>query len=272
MQLFGIRTRLIKPRDDLVKVILDAVNGQGLTIEDGDILAVASKAVATVQGRMVKLSSIRPSERAEELARRYSMEPSHLELILREAEEIYGGVSGFLLTLKDGVLIPNAGVDRKNVPEGHVILWPERPHETAEKIRREILEKTGKRVGVLIVDSRFTPLRMGTVGVAIGIAGFEPIRDFRTKKDLYGNPLLITRHAVADDIASAAHLIMGEANERMPIVLVNNAPADFNEKINAGSTVISARECLFMNAFIPKFRRKGAPLLSVLRMNRLVNH
>ncbi len=254
MQLFGIRTRLIKPGDNLVKVILDAVNGQGLTIEDRDILAVASKAVATVQGRMVKLSSIKPSEGAEELARKYNMEPCHVELVLKEAEEICGGVPRFLLTLKDGVLIPNAGVDHKNVPEGYVILWPERPHETAEKIRREILEKTGKRVGVLIVDSRVTPLRMGTVGVTVGIAGFEPIRDFRTKKDLYDNPLLITRHAVADDIASAAHLIMGEASERMPIVLVKNAPVDFNEKINAGSMVISARECLLMNALAPKFR------------------
>jgi len=257
MQLFGIRTGLIKPGDNLVKVILDAVKGQGLTIEDGDILAVASKAVATVQGRMVKLSSIKPSGGAEELARKYNMDPRHVELVLREAEEIYGGVSGSLLTLKDKVLIPNAGIDHKNVPDEYVILWPEGLHENAEKIRREILEKTGKRVGVLIIDSRVTPLRMGTVGVAIGIAGFEPIRDFRTKKDLYDNPLLITRHAVADDIASAAHLIMGEASERMPIVLVKNAPADFNEKIDAGSMVISAEECLFMNAFAPKFRRKS---------------
>jgi len=155
------------------------------------------------------------------------------------------------------VLIPNAGIDHKNVPEGHVVLWPERPPETAEKIRQEILEKMGKRVGVLIVDSRVTPLRMGTVGVAIGIAGFEPIRDFRAKRDLYGNPLLITRHAVADDIASAAHLIMGEASEGVPIVLVKNAPADFNEKVDAGSMVISAGECLFMNALAPKVRRKS---------------
>jgi len=256
MQLFGIRTKLIKPRDNLVKVILDTVNEEGLTIEDGDILAVASKVVATIQGRMVRLSSIEPSEGAEALARKYRMDPHHVELILKEAEEIYGGVSGSLLTLKGKVLIPNAGIDHKNVPEGYVILWPERPHETAEKIRREILEKTGKRVGVLVVDSRVTPLRMGTVGVAIGIAGFEPIKDFRTKTDLYSNPLLITRHAVADDIASAAHLIMGEASERMSIVLIKSAPVDLNEKINAGSTVISARECLFMNALAPKFRMK----------------
>lgn len=257
MQLFGIRTRLIKPGDNVIKVILGAVEGQGLTIEDGDILAIASKVVATIQGRMVKLSSVKPSEGAEELARKYNMDSRHVELVLKEAEEIYGGVSGSLLTLKDGVLIPNAGINHKNVPEGNVILWPEKPQKTAENIRREVLEKIGKQVGVLIIDSRVTPLRMGTVGVAIGIAGFEPIRDFRTKKDLYGNPLLITRHAVADDIASAAHLIMGEASERMPIVLVRNTPADFNEKISTGLMVISARECLFMNVFTPKFRRKS---------------
>jgi len=254
MQLFGVRTRPIKPGGNLVKVILDAVNGQGLTIEDWDILAVASKVVATVQGRMVKLSSVKPSGRAEELAGKYSMDPRHVELVLREAEEIFGGVSGSLLTLKDKVLIPNAGVDHKNVPEGYIILWPERPHETAEKIRQEILEKTGKRVGVLIVDSRVTPLRMGTVGVAIGIAGFEPIRDFRTKTDLYGNPLLITRHAVADDIASSAHLIMGEADERTPLVLIRNAPIELKGKINPDSVIISAKECLFMNALARKDR------------------
>ncbi|UCF59098.1 MAG: coenzyme F420-0:L-glutamate ligase, partial [Candidatus Bathyarchaeota archaeon] len=152
-----------------------------------------------------------------------------------------------LLTLKNNVLIPNAGVDHKNAPRGYAVLWPERPNESVSKIRNEILEKTGKNVGVLIIDSRVTPLRMGTTGVAIGMAGFDPVRDCTSDKDLYGNPLLITRHALADDLASAAHLIMGEANELVPAVLVKNVSANFSEKINLDSPIISAKKCLFMS-------------------------
>jgi len=170
-----------------------------------------------------------------------------VEVVLREAEKVYGGIPGALLTLKNNVLIPNAGVDHKNAPRGYAVLWPEKPHESAEKIRNEIFKKTGKYVGVLIIDSRVTPLRMGTTGVAIGMAGFDPIRDCRADKDLYGNPLLITKHALADDLASAAHLIMGEVNELIPAVLARNVPADFSEEINLDSAIISAKECLFMS-------------------------
>jgi len=246
MQLFGIRTKLIEPDDDLADIILDAVLEQNLVIEDKDILAITSKAVATVQGRVVRLNSIKPSEKARKLAEKHNLAPTYIEIVLQEADEIYGGVRKALLTLKNNVLIANAGVDHKNAPEGYVILWPEKPHESAEKIRSEILKKTGKRVGILIVDSRITPLRMGTTGVAVGIAGFEPIVDCRGAKDLYGNPVLITRHALADDLASAAHLIMREADERVPAVIIRGVSANLSEKINPDSIIISAEECLFM--------------------------
>jgi len=246
MQLFGIRTKLIQPEDDLVDIILYAVQEQKLVIKDEDILAITSKAVATVQGRVVRLISIKPSEKAKKLAERHDLEPTFTEIVLREADKIYGGVHKALLTLKNNVLIANAGVDHKNAPEGCVILWPENPHETSEKIRSEILKKTGKHVGVLIVDSRVTPLRMGTTGVAIGIAGLEPIVDCRGAKDLYGNSVLITRHALADDLASAAHLIMRETDERVPAVIIRGVPANLSKKINPDSITISAKECLFM--------------------------
>jgi len=245
MQLFGIRTKLIQPEDDLVDIILDAAREQKLLIEDKDILTITSKAVATVQGRILKLNSIKPSKKARKLAEKHDLEPTYVEIVLREADEVYGGVHKALLTLKNNVLIANAGVDHKNAPEGYVILWPEKPHESAEKIRSEILKKTGKHVGVLIVDSRITPLRMGTTGVAIGIAGFEPIVDCRGARDLYGNLVLITRFALADDLASAAHLIMREADERVPAVIIRGVPANLSEKINPDSITISAEECLF---------------------------
>jgi len=245
MQLFGIRTRLIKPRDNLVDATLDALNEQRLSIEDSDLLVFASKAVATSQGRLRKLSSIKPSETARRLAREYELEPSFVEIVLQESKKIYGGVPKALITLKNNILTANAGVDRKNAPKGYVVLWPKSPHVIAGKIRREILEKTGKRVGVLIVDSRVTPLRMGTTGLALGIAGFEPVRDCRADKDLYGNSISITRHALADDLASSAHLVMGESDERTPVVLIRNAPVKHADKVNPSSVVIPTEQCLF---------------------------
>ena len=246
MQLFGIHTKLIKPEDDLLRIILEALSTQQLKIEDGDVLAIASKAAATVQNQLRKLESVRPSEKAKRLAKKYDLEPSFVEIVLREADKVYGGVPKALLTLKDYILTANAGVDHKNSPKGCVTLWPRHPFKMAEKIRQQIMAKTGKRVGVLIVDSRVAPLRMGTTGLALAIAGFLPVKDCRVEKDLYGRSVSITRHALADDLASAAHLIMGETNERTPVVLIKNAPVKLTDKvIEPSSVVISASQCLF---------------------------
>ena len=250
MQLFGIRTGLVKPKDDLVGVILEAISKQGLAIDDGDVLVFASKVVSVAQGRLTRLDTISPSEEANRLAEKYELDSSFAEVVLSEADEVYGGVPGALLTLKDGVLIANAGVDRKNAPVGSVVLWPENPHASSEKIRAEILKRADRKIGVLIVDSRVTPLRMGTTGVAIGIAGFSPIRDCRAEKDLYGNKVLITRHALADDLAGAAHLVMGETEACMPAVLVKQVPISLAEEADPALLLIAARECLFMSCFV----------------------
>lgn len=249
MKLFGIPTKLIRHGDNLVDVILEARKKQRLEIEDKDLLAITSKAVAIAQNRLVKLSSIEPSEKAKMLAEKHELEPSFVEVVLREAERVYGGVTKALLTLKNNMLVANAGVDRKNAPEGYAILWPMNPFETAEKTRRGILAKTGKRVGVLIVDSRITPLRMGTTALAIGVAGFKPIRDCRVERDLYSKRIYITRHALADDLASAAHLIMGETTARIPVVLIRNAPVIPSEEFDPNSMTIPAEQCLFMQSF-----------------------
>ena len=250
MQLFGVRTRLIEPKDDLVGMILEAIGRQGLAIDDGDVLVLASKVVSVAQGRLTRLDTIDPSEEAKRLAEKYELDPRFTEVVLSEADEVYGGVPGALLTLKDGVLIPNAGVDRKNAPVGFVVLWPEHPHASAEKIRAEILERADRRIGVLIVDSRVTPLRMGTTGVAIGIAGFNPIRDCRAEKDLYGNEVRITRHALADDLAGAAHLVMGETEARMPAVLAKQVPISLTKEADPELLLIAEGECLFMSCFV----------------------
>jgi len=252
LQLVGICTRLVKPEDNLLNVILESLNKQDLKLEDGDVLAIASKAVATVQNRLKKLDSIKPSKKAKKLARKYDLEPSFVEIVVQEANKVYGGVSKALLTLKDHVLTANAGVDHKNAPHGYVTLWPQNPSQTAKNIRKEILARTGKRIGVLIVDSRVTPLRMGTTGLALAVAGFEPVRDYRSEKDLYGRSISITRHALADDLASAAHLIMGESNEQTPAVLIKKAPVKLSEGVKPSSVVISPRQCLFAKRIMQK--------------------
>ncbi len=249
MQLLGIHTTLIVPGDNLVDKILDGMLKQEIPLDDGDVLLIASKAVSTTQKRLVQLKTIKPSQKARKLAKKHSLEPEFVELVLQESDKICGGVTKVLLTLRDNLLVANAGVDHKNAPKGYAVLWPKHPHKSAEKIRTEILKKTGKYIGVLIVDSRITPLRIGTTGIAIGTAGYSAVADCRSQRDLYGNSLHITRHALADDLASAAHLIMGEADEQIPAVLAKNAPSNITQKTNLDSTAISAEDCLFMSCF-----------------------
>ncbi len=252
MQVFGIPTKLIRIGDNLVDVILEALSNQGLEIKDKDLLAIASKAVAVAQNRLVKLSSIDPSEKAKTLAEKHQLEPSFVEVVLREAEKVYGGVTKALLTLNNNMLVANAGVDRKNAPEGYAILWPINPFESTVEMRREILAKTGKNVGVLIIDSRITPLRLGTTALAIGVSGFKPVKDCRVERNLYSKRIYISRHALADDLASAAHLTMGETAARIPAALIRNAPVSFREKANPKSMIIPAEQCLFMQSFLGK--------------------
>jgi coenzyme F420-0:L-glutamate ligase len=249
MRLYAVKTRIIKLGDNLVDVTLESLETQGLQLEDNDILAVTSKVVSYAEGRLVKLSEIEPSGKARELARRYRLEPELAELILREADKVYGGAEKAVLTLKDSFLAPNAGIDNKNAPDDFVVLWPIDARKSAEKIREEIKTRTGRRIAVLIIDSGLVPLRIGTIGLALSVAGFKPIKDDRSEKDLYGKPIVITRQAVADDLASAAHLLMGETTNQVPIVLIRDAAVDFDEGVYGGSNMMmSASECLYMSA------------------------
>ena len=250
MRLYAVKTRVIKASDDPVEAILQSLREQNLKLEDNDILTVTSKIIAYAEGRVVKLSDLKPSDRAKELAKQFSLQPEFAELILHEADKIYGGVEKAILTLKNGVLTANAGIDNKNAPLDYVVLWPNNPQKWAKQIREEIKRRTSKKVAVLIIDSGLVPLRMGTSGLALAVAGFKPVRDCRGKKDIYGKPLVITRHAVADDLASAAHLLMGEVAEKTPVVLIKDAPVDFDDCVYGSvDMMMPFKECIFMNAF-----------------------
>ncbi|MBS7287500.1 MAG: coenzyme F420-0:L-glutamate ligase [Candidatus Freyarchaeota archaeon] len=251
MILKGIKTRIIKAGDDLVEIILEGVKHADVELKDYDILVISSKVVALSEGRIVSLEKVRPSEEALKLAEQCDLPPEFVEIVLKEADEVYGGVDGAVLTLKSGILQANAGVDRSNAPPGYAILLPENPSESARMIRKRIFEKTGKMVAVLIVDSRVQPLRLGNTGVALGVAGLEPVIDERGKKDIYGRKLKFTRRAVADCIAAAAEVIMGERDERVPIVLVRDAPVVFTDRsVDAAEMIISAEKCMYMGVLM----------------------
>lgn len=249
MELYAVKTETVKVGDNIADVIIESAKKQNLQLQDNDIIVLTSKILAYAQGRMAKLADIEPSANARELAEKYSLPLEFAELIIHEADKIYGGVERAVLTLKDGVLTANAGIDNKNAPNGYVALWPKDPEKWADKIRREIREKTGKRTAVLVIDSGLAPLRKGTVGIALAVSGFKPLKDYRKEKDIYGKPILITQNAVADSLACAAHLLMGEAAEKTPIVLIRNAPVEFEDKRYGSRDMMMAfEECLFMGS------------------------
>ncbi len=224
LQMFGIRTPLIMPGDNIAQIIMDSLEKQGLQFRDDDILVIAESPVATSEHRLVSLSDVKPSERALELAAKYQLDPQEMELILQECDEVFGGVPGAALTITKGTLAPNAGIDGSNAPEGYVVLLPANAQESAARIRKYIQGRCNCHIGVIIGDSRTQPLRLGCVGIAIGTSGIVPVEDARGTFDLFGKELKITRKAVADNLVSAAQLLMGEAGESVPAVLVRGAP------------------------------------------------
>jgi coenzyme F420-0:L-glutamate ligase/coenzyme F420-1:gamma-L-glutamate ligase len=248
MQLFGIKTPLIKPGDDIAGVLIDSMNSAGIKPQNNDIIVIAESAVATAEGRVIELENIVPGNKAIEISKFYENDPRKMELIIQESEEILGGIPGVVVTITRGVLSPNAGIDNSNAPEGHVVLLPDDPKRSAIEIRDKLMREYNHSLAVIIGDSRTQPLRLGCVGIALACAGIEPVEDMRGRKDLFGKPLLITRRAAADNLVSAAQIIMGEADESTPAVLIRDAPVKFIEGCE-DVPQISRHECLYFACF-----------------------
>ncbi|MBC7086699.1 MAG: coenzyme F420-0:L-glutamate ligase [Methanomethylovorans sp.] len=244
IQLIGIRTPIIKPGEDIVKILLDSLKKHGIKLLNGDVIVLAESAVATSEGRVVSLCDIHPTVEAFELALKYQLDPREMQLIIEECDEIFGGVPGAALTITRGTLSANAGIDSSNAPEGCVVLLPKDPQKSAALIKEGLEKAFYCRIGVIVGDSRTQPLRLGCVGIALGTAGIEPVVDARGELDLFGKELKITRKAVADNMVSAAQLVMGEAGEGIPAVIIRGAPV----KIIEGSVempLFSREECMY---------------------------
>jgi coenzyme F420-0:L-glutamate ligase / coenzyme F420-1:gamma-L-glutamate ligase len=244
IQMFRIKTPIIREGDDIVHILETALEESGIVPVDGDIFVLAESAVGTAEKRVVKLANVTPGGRAKELGEKYGIDPREMELVLQECDEIFGGVPGAALTITKGVLAPNAGIDASNAPEGHVVLLPEDPKKSSENIRNRLEQRYSCRFGVIIGDSRTQPLRLGCTGIALGVSGFVPVEDARGTNDIYGRPLRITYKAIADNLVSAAELLMGEAGERVPCVLVRGAPVSMVNE-SPDMPTISMEGCMY---------------------------
>ncbi len=250
-----VRTPRMDREFDLPSLIDGLV---GADLKDGDVLVISSKFVAISEGRIVLLASVKPTRGARELAAKYGFSASLCELILRESDEIVGGVPGFLLAIRDGLVTPNAGIDKSNIEHGRVVLYPRNSQQSAEFVRATLKFRRGAAVGVVISDSRLMPTRKGTTGVALACSGLEGIVDLRGKGDLFGNILRVTSQAIADDLGSAAQLIMGESDERMPIVLVRGfGTLARGGEYGSRDFAISSEECVYMRSLGYKPKRKN---------------
>jgi coenzyme F420-0:L-glutamate ligase/coenzyme F420-1:gamma-L-glutamate ligase len=227
---------LIRHADDLADIVLNALPHNNIVIEDNDILVFAQKVVSKAEGRAVNLANVSPSPRALELARITEKDPRLVELILCESNEVLRTRLGAIIVEhKLGFVCANAGIDHSNVAgagdatEEWVLLLPADPDRSAERIRSAIQSRTGKQIGILIIDSHGRAWRNGTVGVAIGIAGVPGLEDLRGRTDLFDFTLLVTQVGAADELAAAASLVMGQAAEGTPVVHVRGFPYPLRE-------------------------------------------
>ncbi|MBN2096801.1 coenzyme F420-0:L-glutamate ligase [Candidatus Peregrinibacteria bacterium] len=237
MELLPLKSRLLKPGGDLLTAFRKAI-GKG-KLKEGDVIVVASKAVAYSQGRLMSVES----------------KKKFRELIKKEADAVLED-GEMVITLKNQILIPNAGIDNSNTPKGTVVLWPERPFEAARDLLKKLkkIEKI-KKLGMIISDSHCQPLRMGTSGIAIGWAGFYGVQDERGKKDLFGKKMVYTQIAVADDLASAANLLMGETDASVPFVIARGLDVKWSDKaFSEKDYFIHPKKCIYKHFYSSDFK------------------
>jgi len=244
---YPIRSNLARPGDSIPELFFKALAKNRVRLKTRDIMAVSSKIVGIAENRIRYLDSVRPGSQARRLSRAHSLATSFAQAVLDEADSVVGGVKGALLTVKNGDAVANAGIDRKNAPEGAVVLWPRNADLSARNIRLSIRRKSGKNVGVVIVDSRVSPLRLGTTGFAIGCAGFEAIEDLRGRVDLSGRRIEITFQGIADGVAASAQLVMGEASDRIPFAIIRDGPVSISNGHGIRSAKLAWNRCLYMS-------------------------
>jgi coenzyme F420-0:L-glutamate ligase / coenzyme F420-1:gamma-L-glutamate ligase len=235
----------VRPNDDLDSTIIAAIKQNELEIQNGDILVVAHKIVSKAEGRIVNLADIKPSPKAIKMAKEHGKDPRIMELILRESAKILRAKNGIIVSeTKHGLICANAGVDQSNVQGNAALLLPVDPDKSASKIGDMVKKKTGKEIAVVITDTFGRPFREGQTNVAIGVAGINPIKSYIGLVDMYGRKLRVSEIAVADEIASAAELVMGKA-EGVPVAIIRGYKFEKAGKSSAKSLQRQRKHDLF---------------------------
>ncbi|MBA7502477.1 Bifunctional F420 biosynthesis protein FbiB [subsurface metagenome] len=245
MQLIALKgLPLVKKGDEVGKLIVGAAQKQGLRLEDGDVIVVAQTIISKAEGNVVDLRGVKPSKKAEQIAARLDKDSREVEVILQQSSEIVRLGHVIISRTKHGFVCANAGVDHTNVDPEHVTILPDDPDASAAGIRDFIKRKLGTEVSVIISDTQGRAFRMGCVGVAVGVAGMNPLLDLRGKRDLHDKELRVTITSPADALAAAAVSVMGEANEGTPVVVVKGAIYE-REDGNARKLVMPLERDLF---------------------------
>lgn len=242
---------LVEPGDDLAGLILDALAGNGLDLQSGDVLVLAQKIVSKAENRYRYLDEVTVSPEAAALAAEVGKEPALVQIILDESVQVLRYRKGGVLIVEHrlGFIQANAGVDRSNIsaPDGRerVLLLPENPDASAAALRQQLRARTGVAPALIINDSAGRPWRNGITSFAIGLSGFQPVRDCIGQCDLFGRPLEITQVAVADELACAASMLMGQGNEAVPVVLIRGMNLPVDEQATARALLRPLAEDLF---------------------------
>ena len=215
----------ITPDDNLSKIIINSTD-----IVDGDILVIAQKVISKQEGRIVALSSVKPSLLSEGISSQYNKDPRIIELILSESKRIVRMKSGLIIVeTNHGFICANAGIDESNVADGFATLLPLNSDKSAKLIRNKILDETGKNIAIIIADTFGRPFRMGQTNCAIGISGLNPILDYSGTLDSFDRILRVTAIAIADELSAAAELVM-EKTKKSPVVIIRNYSYDLMDK------------------------------------------
>jgi len=231
-------------KSDIPGMVSRAIDEEGVSLADGDVVVVTEKIVSKAEGRVVELADVSPSPGAERLAKDTGKDPRLVELILGESNEVLRVGEGLIITeTTNGLVCANAGIDQSNVRGGRAKLLPADPDKSAGEIRTALEKRYGVGIGVVIADSFGRPFRRGSVGVAIGASGIKALWDRRGEKDIYGRELAATRVAVADMLASTASLLMGEAGEKIAVVVIRGC--DFTGDGNAADLLRGRDEDIF---------------------------
>ena len=227
----------IQPSDDVVDLLLSSSK---TTLENGDVVVISQKIISKHEGQVIKLESIIPSELSVGIASAYDKDPKLVEAIMSESQRIVRMEHGVIIVeTKHGFICANAGIDESNVEDGYATLLPKNSDTSAQKIRSKILERTGKKVAVIISDTFGRPFRMGQTDHAIGVSGINSILHYEGTPDTFGKTLRVTATAIADELCSAAELVMGKTKKR-PAAIIKNF--EFDEKDGSVDSLIRSKE------------------------------